>query len=119
MTDNNHITAKQYWFEIKTICDDAIEAYHEEHEEKAKPAYPDEWVLDRLHETIDGHQWVIYTHYNPQVLTHSENQDAAWDTFEPVQKDSYGELMAFLAYCSMEADVLSRIDMGKVKADEE
>lgn len=35
----------------------------------------------RLHETIDGHQWVIYTAYNLEVLRHSESEDAYIDNF--------------------------------------
>jgi hypothetical protein len=90
------ITRQSYWKEVRYLR----EACQEEWDgEKDWNEHAGDW----LHETIDGHQWVIYTHYNFQVLQHSDNADA-WeelgpmDTADPMWK-------ARMAYCALERDV--------------
>lgn len=103
------ITAKEYHDQIRSICQSAIDEYKEHGGDEE----PEEWFSDWLHGTIDGHQWVIYTWYNTQVLTHTDNRDAYWDMFgEPPRADSYNDMMATLAACAMEADVQAHIDMS-------
>jgi hypothetical protein len=73
-----------------------------------------------LHETIDGHQWVIYTYYNFFVLAHSENDSAFTDEFgtEGVVRD--GNInWAALAYMALLADVRERLsDVGELAPEE-
>lgn len=115
MTDDNIITAQQYHAEIRSICQSALDEYKGHHEDDE----PDEWFHDWLHQTIDGHQWIIYTHYNSQVLTHSDNRDAAWEIGgETPQADSYGQLMAVLAFYAMSQDVQDHMDMSTLSQEE-
>ena len=79
----------------------------------------------RLHETIDGHQWVIYTSYNLDVLRHSDNEDAYIDNFggedaAHLLKDrGISGLHAVMAYCAMEQDVQSILSDALDEAIEE
>lgn len=67
-------------------------------------------INDRLHETVDGHQWIIYTYYNAQVLTHSRNKDAYFENFGKLEVESYSDAMAKMAYAALEADVRAELD---------
>lgn len=108
------ITAREYYDEIRSICTSAVEEFNKRDGDEE----PDEWFHDWLHQTIDGHQWIIYTWYNTQVLTHTDNRDAYWEAFgEAPQADDHGQLMATLAYSAMAADVQFRMDMSAL--DEE
>ncbi len=98
------ITEKEYWQEVRSlaisILDDAWEAHAEEEDER------NEFVHNRLHEDVDGHQWIIYTHYNVQVLHHAHNPEAHWDQVGCAPEvDSYGQMMAVLAYFALQEDV--------------
>ena len=54
--------------------------------EQIEDAIHDHW----LHETIDGHQWVIYYSYNDDVIKHSDNSDAWEDIYS---SEDMGELV--------------------------
>ena len=64
-------------------------------------------VSDALHETIDGHQWVIYTYFNFQVLQHSENDGYALENFgtDCALTESGALNTAALAYGALYGDV--------------
>ena len=63
-------------------------------------------VSDVLHETIDGHKWVIYTAYNFDVLKWSENDNYAEHEFGPgAVRDERGMRWDSMAYWAMHADV--------------
>ena len=66
----------------------------------------------RVLDIIDGHQWVIYTHYHDQVLRYSTNSEAYLDVYD---NDALGDLVRdkgvdalnmAMAYFAMQADVL-------------
>lgn len=64
-------------------------------------------VADVLHETIDGHQWVIYTAYHFDVLKHSPNDGAYFDNIGPLTLTSLD--LAPIVYAAMEADVSAEL----------
>ena len=90
----------QYWSEINTLAEHI-------REEAAKR---DEDVYDVLHETIDGHKWVIYTIFHFDVLRHSDNEDYAIEhlSVESIIKDGRLSTEA-LAYGAMYGDVLDSL----------
>lgn len=110
----NLLTERKYNSEIRCICGSAYSEY-----ELSFDTDPSEWLGTWLPQTINGHEWIIYTHYNTQVLTHSRHEDAYWDEYGEPEATSYGKLMALLAYWAMHADVMERIDMSKFEAEEE
>ena len=67
-------------------------------------------VSDVLHEMIDGHQWVIYTHLAREVLLHSDNDCEIFDVVGPVEVSDWGTLFSQAAYFAMVSDVSGEID---------
>ena len=67
---------------------------------------------DALHETLDGHQWVIYTHKARSVIAHTNNPNALMEEFgSDVGGDMFDERRAF---CAMMQDI---IDAGGMDQD--
>ena len=73
---------------------------------------------DVLHETIDGHQWVIYYAYNDDVLKYSDNDEAYQDCYD---NESLGALVAekgidgvkpMMAYFAMYQDVSELLEQA-------
>ncbi len=84
------ITHQQYWAEIRDIAreivDDADEDKH-------------------VAEYVDGHQWLIYTYYNMQVLPHSNNENAYFDECGTLTVSDFSSCVSTLATWAMMADV--------------
>ena len=115
------LTYNEYWKEIKSIADnlvdetmnEAIQDYDgdnpgfEEMKEIASETIND----SRLHETIDGHQWVIYYAYNLDVIDNSENEDYYADNMGDFSSfDNLNSLHTAVAYYAMYADVNDSLD---------
>lgn len=106
----NEISRQQYRDEIKSIAENmATEALDDcgWDRDAAEKDIND----SRLHETIDGHQWVIYYAYNDDVLRHSENESAYEDNFGTedmaavIKERGFNGLKTVMAFCAMEQDV--------------
>jgi hypothetical protein len=69
MSDNGRIESHEYWAEIEALAKSVSE--------EARKYRRD--IHDALHDTIDGHQWVIYPAYHFDVLRHSPNDEAYFD----------------------------------------
>lgn len=66
---------------------------------------------DRLHETIDGHNWVIYNAKARLVLWMSDNEDAYYDFGgEDAPSDNTKAFYAMLADCNDYAERNSLLD---------
>ena len=65
------ISYREYWAEIESICTSTLEECREHQR------IPHE----QLWETIDGHEWVIYTHSNFDVMKHSKNDGYSAENF--------------------------------------
>ena len=98
--DAENILRREYWQQVHGIIEDAKQAILDG--EITDTEGLDTW----LHETIDGHQWVIYTKYNFFVLLYSDNESAYVDDFgqEGLVRDGAINWAA-MAYCAMMADV--------------
>ena len=110
----SNITSSQYWNEVQSIAvsiaEDAM-SYCDNNREDAE-----ELIIDSLlHETIDGHQWVIYYAYNRDVYQYSDNSDYYIDNFEGddaafvLKEKGLDGLHQVLAYWSLYADVQDKI----------
>lgn len=104
------ITRGKYYEEIRSIAESIVSESMADNGNDRKAAEED--INDfRLHQTIDGHQWVIYTAYNLDVLRHSDNADACVDNFgadyagHTLKDRGIDGLHAVMAYCAMEQDV--------------
>jgi len=97
--------AEEYWAEIRSLADAFRETVADE-----KLGYED--ALEWIHETLDGHEFVIYTYKAKCVGIHTEHPDAALDMFGPEGLVRDGNIhYEGMAYCSMEADLMERIEV--------
>ena len=96
------LTREEYWSEIQSLVDELRREAkaHDMNRDDAK-----RW----LHETLDGHGFVIYTGKAMLVLLHSDNDAAYFDVNGSV--DGWTSIpWNTLAYYAMEADVLACLD---------
>tara|TARA_B100000768_G_scaffold168165_1_gene172827 strand:+ start:360 stop:722 length:363 start_codon:yes stop_codon:yes gene_type:complete len=110
----NTITATDYTAEVKATAFNLVEEVIQETETRDEAL---ELINDsRLHETIDGHQWVIYYAYNLPVLEHSDNayymeENLGDDCIAAALKQGgINGLHTALAYWAMYADVQEAIE---------
>ena len=112
----NDITQASYNEEIQDLATNLVEELMQEHDNDRDTA--EESSHDRLHETIDGHQWVIYYAYNDEVLKYSENEEAYQGVYD---NESLGQLVAergiadlktMMAYFAMYQDVSELLEQA-------
>ena len=78
-------------------------------------SYPDIDLQDYIHQTVDGHQWIIYTGYHNEILDNSDNEDSYLDIYsnedlgEIVAKDGLEAAMQIKAFSAMLQDVQEAI----------
>ena len=96
------MTHYEYWAEIASIC--ALITDEEG---------DDQDVHDRLHESIDGHEFIIYTSCARSVMMHTDHEDECYEQMgEWPQVDSWGQMVTVCAYHAMLADVQAHSDWG-------
>ena len=108
-----------YWDDVRAcaqdIADDATR--------RAKDGETDlrDWLLERVHETCDGHSRVIYTGLAIETLLFSDNESAYVDDFgeDGVCTDGAVNWSA-LAFAAFERDVMEQLDalLPDVNADD-
>jgi len=98
-----------YYEDVSGYADDI----EREARERAKAGETDlrEWLLEYIHETVDGCQRVIYTGLAIETLLFSSNDSAYADDFgtEGMVKDGAVNYSA-LAYCAVERDVIEELE---------
>ena len=110
----SNITSSQYWNEVQSlavsIAEDAMSRCDNDRSEA------EEMINDSmLHETIDGHQWIIYYAYNLDVYQYSDNSDYYIENFgsddaaHVLKENGLNGLHQALAFWSLYADVQDKI----------
>ena len=110
----SNITSSQYWNEVQsltvTIAEEAMAHCYNNRDDA------EELISDSLlHETIDGHQWIIYSAYNLDVYQYSDNSDYYVDNFGGddaayvLKEKGLDGLHQALAFWSLYADVQDNI----------
>jgi len=121
MTDLN--TEYEYNKEIADMAIDMVHAAYNEYDEVVDRETAEELIHDTLlHETIDGHQWVIYCAYNLPVLQYSRNAEYADEQGligEHPLENGLNSFHTTLAYWAMYADVQEQLESALDKWDEE
>lgn len=106
----SNITNAEYWIEVEAIANciatEAMQSCDNDRDEA------EELINDSLlHETIDGHQWIIYNHYNLDVIQYSDNEDYYIDEFgtesagEELKSGGLSGLHTAVAFWALYADV--------------
>lgn len=112
-----------YRTHVREIAGDIIR------ESRDNPDEDREWVLQYIHETIDGDGWVIYTAKAQAVVLCSDNDGASIESFGSDGIVEHGAInWSMLAYGALEADVMEALDRegfdvnaefpGRVEAEE-
>jgi hypothetical protein len=117
------ISSAEYFSECRSIAEEAC-AEAIEHSGHVSTSRRLEYACEHVQETVDGHQWIIYYHYNDDVLRHSGNEDA-WE--ECYDSESIGDLVkdkgmdgarTVQACFAMIADVMECLDDAMEEAEE-
>ena len=68
----DEISQRDYWTEVQGVADDVAETLRD---------YADDYdgPYDVIHERVDGHQWMIYYHYQGPVMDYTDNPTALTD----------------------------------------
>ena len=91
-------TEKEYWDEVAELAETVTEEARDDERE----------IYEVLHETIDSHQFVIYTRQAQEVLAISPNDGAYIDNYGSQGMTENGALnWSALAFTAMEADVMA------------
>lgn len=108
------ITYHDYWKEVRELAQSILEETLRDlcDDGFLDPEAVRKTLDERLWETIDGHQWVIYTQYHYQVLVVSPNDDYALLNFgvdlsggDPGVSLDVGYLIMQMAFGALYADV--------------
>lgn len=109
-----NITSSQYWIEVEELANSIATVAMQSCDNDRDDA--EELINDSLlHETIDGHQWIIYNAYNLDVIQHSDNEDYYIDEFgsesagEELKNGGLSRLHTAVAYWALYADVQGMI----------
>jgi len=104
------MNCKEYYSEVGAIAEALVDEAMFEHDNDADQAM--EHINDgRLHETIDGHQWVIYYNYNLSIIEHSSNDGYMIDNLglenaaQALESGGLNGLHQAIAYWALYADV--------------
>ena len=110
----SNITNSQYWIEVSSMAEIIAEEAMQQSDNNREEA--EDLINDSLlHETIDGHQWIIYYAYNLDVYQHSDNSDYLIDNFGNeeagiiLQEKGLDGLHQALAFWALYADVQEKI----------
>jgi len=108
-------TQYEYNQEILSIAENLVSEAMDQSNNDREEA--EELINDSLlHETIDGHQWVIYNGYNVSVMKYSDNEDYYIDKFgtedagATLQERGLSGLHNAIAFWCMYADTQDHID---------
>jgi hypothetical protein len=113
MNDLNSKSA--YWLEVNAIAAALVFECMSECDNDREEA--EELLNDsRLHETIDGHQWIIYYAYNLPVLNYSDNTEYGIDNglvdCQVIKDRSLNDFHTALAFWALYADVQNALDVA-------
>jgi len=96
------ISMSDYYTEVQSIADDIREEWESEG--------PDFDSHGRLHETIDGHEYVIYPHLAQQVILHSQNDCAIFEELGPQEWSDWSTAFSQSAFFTLMRDVQDRLE---------
>lgn len=122
----SNITSSQYWIEVEALANSIATEAMQSCDNDRNGA--EELINDSLlHETIDGHEWIIYNSYNLDVIQHSSNEDYYIDTFgsesagEELKNSGLSGLHTAVAFWALYADVQEKIsdELDTLEEEEE
>jgi hypothetical protein len=101
---NERINDHELWKECKALAAEIFDEFKREHGADFDPEEWREEMMDRAHETADGHAWVIYTHRAIQLCSECDTTrgEEFLDDIGGVEKgDTFGGIATKIAYGEM------------------
>jgi len=105
-----NISHSEYWKEVSNLAESMLGEALQDNGNDLEVAK--EEIQDyRLHETIDGHMWIIYTTYHTDIAEHSHNEDyykyiyCSESLGEMVYNGGVEALQMTIAFFAFQADV--------------
>lgn len=99
----DEITYSDYWTTVTEVADYLAEIVQTSEEIK------EDFCLfyDTIHETVDAHQWVIYTFYNAQIMSYTDSPDAIFDMGigVPEGAESWTDIVLGFAFYAFYQDI--------------
>ena len=111
----NDITQQSYTKEITDLAYDIATELLDEHDSREEA---EEAAYDRIHETVDGHEWVIYTYQAGLVPDFSSNYDAYRDCYcnedigAIVSEKGLDAVKPVIAYFAMTQDISEQMEQA-------
>ena len=108
---SNTISSQDYFTEVKSIAIEVFNQIMGEYENDIESVDYDCAFYDCLSEYVDSHEWVIYNHYNLQVLQHASNPEAMIDELgaesagHSLEEGGLSTLHCHLAFWALKEDV--------------
>ena len=124
---SDDMTRTEYWKEVASLAESITEETLDEFDSETQAEIREDndhnefrdSLTERLHETIDSHQWVIFTAYNFDVMKFSPNDDYSVVNFGAESiVDETGLNTAVIAYGALCADVQEHSAFGVVEEEE-
>ena len=113
-----------YFTEVKTLAKSIIDDCMNETENNLEEAM--ELINDSiLHESIDGHMWIIYYSYNLEIIKQSDNEEYYLDNFgsesleHSLREGGLNGLHQAIAFWAFYADVQEEINEQVTLIEEE
>ncbi len=70
-------------------------------------------AMELAHESVDGHQWIIYNRFYADIIACSDNENAVEDfgggLDEAFKRGGVSAVLQLIAFCAMLADVQAEI----------
>ena len=101
MTDND-ISYREYRNEVEQTAEIILNQF-EEYDD-----YDD--ISEVIFENTEGHQWVIYHHYNLDVLRHSDEGPQEWSAYVEEGETDHWRVLNAMAFTAFRADVMEKVN---------
>lgn len=115
------LTSQEYFAEVENLAVSIVAEAADQCDCNTVDTFDADSIRDTifdtvLHETIDGHQWIIYYAYNLSIIEHSSNDDYMINELgidsagESLKSGGLSGLHQAIAYWALYADVAELID---------
>lgn len=102
MSDNDHITRREYQAEVESTALTILDKFEE---------YPEDYddISEVVFTDVDSHEYVKWNHNHLHVLRHSEIGPEEWQTYVEDGEENHHAVLQAMAYTAFRADVYEQI----------
>lgn len=104
----DQVLRARYYQTVRSYAESILQEAKQEGYEDFDRA--NEFLVERIHETADGAQEVIYTHKALQTLVYSDRWQAVEDTGMELPDDDLPRTVTIAAYYALSADIAEQVE---------